>query len=177
MISYLLAPPARQTYEAMLAHSQSLPPDRDRPEGGEVLLDSFFDPLDARASARAGVSAQVLPWRPNKGVYVLVDELASVPAAARGYLEAHQGAAPSLLATPGVAGIWLFGSDRAFPGVLASRCEGHFGVSILFLDDDPATVGARLAPIVARRCAGMPAAPLLAAPFESIPQWNWERFS
>ena len=82
-----------------------------------------------------------------------------------------------MLATPGVAGMWLFASDRDFPGVLASKCEGDFAVTIAFLDDDPAAVGSALAPLASERTKSLPAQALLAAPFEAIAQWSWERFA
>jgi hypothetical protein len=177
VISYLLGKPAKESYDSMLSYSQSLPREQDRPPGGEVLLDSFFEPLATAVAARVELSAHVLPWRPNRGIYLLVDELDDEPDALARYRMAWEGQTAEMLAVPGVAGLWLFGSDRDFPGVLTSQCEGTYAITIAFLDDDPANVGAALAPQAMTRTKDLPAQALLAAPFESIPQWNWERFA
>ena len=79
VISYLLGKPAKESYDSMLSYSQSLPREVDRPLGGEVLLDSFFDPVATAVAPRVEVSAQVLPWRPNRGIYLLIDQLDADP--------------------------------------------------------------------------------------------------
>ncbi len=177
VISYLLGKPAKESYDSMLSYSQSLPREVDRPPGGEVLLDSFFEPLATAVAPRVELSAEVLPWRPNRGIYLMVDELDDDAEALYRYRTAWERQTAGILATPGVAGLWLFGSDRDFPGVLASKGEGDYAITIAFLDDDPASVAGALASLANERTRDLPAQALLAAPFESIPLWNWERFA
>ena len=55
-----------------------------------------------------------------------------------------------------------------------SRCR--YTMTVCYLDDDPATVGARLAPVLERAWENAPVRPLLAAPFESMMRWDWDRF-
>ncbi len=54
--------------------------------------------------------------------------------------------------------------------------EGRYRMTVCYLDDDPAVVGERLAPVVERAWAGAPARLVLAAPYESMMIWDWSRF-
>jgi hypothetical protein len=55
--------------------------------------------------------------------------------------------------------------------------DGDLQMTLCYLDDDPATVGERLAPVVTRATAQAPTRLLLAAPYESMMIWDWDRFS
>jgi hypothetical protein len=54
--------------------------------------------------------------------------------------------------------------------------KGAYDITVCYLDDDPATVGRRLAPVLERSWESAPVRPLLAAPFESMMIWDWNRF-
>jgi hypothetical protein len=45
-----------------------------------------------------------------------------------------------------------------------------------FLDDDPASVGERLRPVLEARWADTGATPLLAAPFHHLVAYDWGRY-
>jgi len=53
---------------------------------------------------------------------------------------------------------------------------GRYRITTCYLDDDPATVGQRLEPVLAGIWEKSPVRPLLAAPFESMMHWDWDRF-
>ena len=109
--------------------------------------------LDGIAAApRIKVGADVLPWWPATGAYVLVE----------------RGAAPAarLIEVPGVAGAWWGAAvpvaDRyaaAEPGTQITYC---------FLDGDPVEVAGRLRPVLEQRWAVTRVVPLLAAPFHTV---------
>ena len=98
-----------------------------------------------------------MPFRPNRGVYVIVEEAG------------NDSDADALLGVSGVAGMWTFATDDA----LASPrwTEGARRITVAWLDDDPLTVAAGIAPLVAPR-AGV----AFAGPFETITPWRWDWF-
>ena len=169
VISYLLAHPLRETYRSFLDLNSRL----RSPEPSAGRMEAFYELLETRASPRARVSDDVVPWRPNRGIYLLVEELTADSGAEREFASLHKRQTPDLLETPGVAGLWLFGSSSDYPGGV--DIAGTFRISILYLDSDPATVAASIAPKLRERWESLPGAPWLAAPFESIVEWNWRR--
>jgi len=108
------------------------------------------------AAPRVLVGADVIPWRPARGLYLLV-ERGEVPAG-------------DLVEVPGVAGVWW--ARRSGDG--SDRPQGD-QVAIAFLDDDAVTAAGALAPVLARRWADTAAAPVLAAPFEIPVPFAWDR--
>ena len=103
------------------------------------------------AAPRAKVGADVLPWWPAVGVYVLVERGAA--------------GAADLLSVDGVAGAW-WGSAAAVDERYSTAAPGtHF--TMCFLDDEPAAVAGRLGPVLGQRwTAGVE--PVLAAPFHTV---------
>jgi hypothetical protein len=104
------------------------------------------------AAPRIKTGADVLPWWPIRGAYLLVEAGASAPV--------------DLLDVDGVGGIWSAASqsvDRS----LASAPVGQT-LSYLFLDDDPVAVAERLRPVLKTD-------PLLAAPFYPVVPYQWDR--
>lgn len=107
------------------------------------------------AAPRVVAGADVIPWRPALGAYVLLE----------------QGSAPAddLCDVDGVAGVWW-----------ATRSSDDGGVeqaTFCFLDDDPVTVADRLRPVLGRRWrADAGVVPSLAAPFFSVVPYEWDRY-
>jgi hypothetical protein len=118
--------------------------------------------LDGTAAApRIKVGADVLPWWPNKGVYVLIE----------------RGSAPGddLVDVPGVGGAWWGGAEALEPPA-STRDNAGLQITYCFLDDDPAIVGERLRPVLEERWSKVDLDPLLAAPFHSIIPYEWDRY-
>lgn len=124
-----------------------------------------FDVVGAVAAPRVVVDPAVVPMRPNRGVYLLVEAVGPSTGAAavdpRPFLEAD-----------GVAGVWWF---RSTPGHHPGFDDaGDLLVTVCYLDDDPVVVAGRLAPALeSRRARGL--RPLLAAPLEALVAWDWAR--
>jgi hypothetical protein len=113
------------------------------------------------AAPRSKVGADVLPWLPTRGVYLIVE---------RG------GAAPSgLTDVPGVSGAW-WGSAVPFDAPYASADNAGQQITYCFLDDDPVDTATRLRPALDARWADTGVAPLLAAPFHTLVPYEWERY-
>jgi hypothetical protein len=112
------------------------------------------------ASPRVKVGADVLPWRPARGVYVLVERGESSPS--------------KLAGVPGVAGTWWGTGLPLKPPYASAPLEG-LQLTYCYLDDDPAATGERLRPVLAERWNGG-VTPLLAAPFHTIVRNDWGRY-
>jgi len=112
------------------------------------------------ATPRIKVGADVLPWWPVRGAYLLLE----------------RGAAPTrhLLDVEGVAGIWT-ATSMAVGARLASAAAGQT-LSYLFVDEDPVRTAERLRPLLADRWSQGVAEPLLAAPFHAVVPHEWDRY-
>lgn len=112
------------------------------------------------AAPRAVAGADVIPWRPAKGVYLIVEKGAASPA--------------SLIDVPGVAGVWWYqGNDT--PGEMDTNSTG-LQVTYCYLDEDPVAVAAKLADVMKQRWASGAIQGLLAAPFHTIVPFEWSRY-
>lgn len=121
----------------------------------------------AAAAPRVLVSAEAVPYRPNRGVYVVV-----APA-----VQAVQLDPSDVLDVDGVAGVWTFGPLEVGRTPEPSRGDASaHHVTVCYLDEEPLAVVPRLEPRLARRWADGVAAPLLAGPFETILPWHWDWF-
>lgn len=110
-------------------------------------LSGPFTLMGTAVAARVLISAEAVPYRPNRGTYVVVQQATDPP--------------PDLdlmCTTEGVAGAWDFADD-------AHR------ITIAWLDGEPLRVAPALA-AVAPSGAGVE----LAGPFETITPWQWEWF-
>ena len=112
------------------------------------------------AAPRIKVGADVLPWWPARGVYLLVEQ-GTFPATA-------------LTEVPGVAGAWWGTAVPTDP--LFSTAQAGQQITYCVLDDDPVATAERLRPTLEKRWADADAAPLLAAPFHTLVPHEWSRY-
>jgi len=109
------------------------------------------------AAPRVKAGADVLPWWPARGVYLLLEQGAA--------------GAAQLAGIPGVAGVWS--ANAVASGFSTADVDQQ--ISYLFLDDDPVATAARLRPALELRWQRTGVRPLLAAPFHSLVPWAWDR--
>jgi hypothetical protein len=174
VVCYLMGDPLEQTVDDFLALGRHLAEIGRFP----LHLPSHYRgglPLLATCAApRVLVRPEVVPFRPHRGAYLVVEEPTD-PAAWEGYLHrSHADALPALVEVAGVAGAWAFATSPALRRPNFSA--GDYRVTVLYLDGEPAGVGSRLEPVLRDAWAGEPTRPLLAAPFEAMMHWDWERF-
>lgn len=112
------------------------------------------------AAPRVKVGADVLPWWPVRGVYLL--------------LERGDAPAEALLDVDGVAGVWS-APAMDVDAKLASARAGQT-VTYCFLDDDPVATAQRLDPALTARWEQADVEPLLAAPFYPVVPHEWDRY-
>jgi hypothetical protein len=107
--------------------------------------------FDGRAAAPdAKVGADVLPWWPATGVYLLVEHGTETPV--------------PLLDVDGVAGAWWGATATDVPAEYSIARPGD-QLTYLFLADDPVAVGERLRPVLEARWRDAGVHGLFAAPF------------
>ncbi|MBO0678013.1 hypothetical protein JRC04_11105 [Mycolicibacterium sp. S2-37] len=117
--------------------------------------------INGRAAARrVKVGADVLPWWPVRGAYLLLE---------RGAAPTHE-----LLDIDGVAGVWT-ATSLAVGERLASAPAGQT-ISYLFLDGDPVHTADLLRPALAERWSDSAVEPLFAAPFHTVVPHEWDRY-
>jgi hypothetical protein len=133
-----------------------------------VLLAGFV-PVAGEAAAHAAVSTGVLPFRPSKGAYLVLEE---PPAAgAEGYEAAMIDAElPALAELDGVAGGWWFSPGDVRPDRFDA---GGLRLLLLYLDGEPVEVAPRIGERLRERWARWSVTPALAGPFETVRAWSW----
>ncbi len=131
--------------------------------------------LEAHAAARTLVSAESVPYRPHRGVHVLVE----TPAVAdEAYLQWwHTDHAPALCALDGVAGTWSFATSTNF-GHLPWWTPGNRRVTVTWIDGDVLETNARIEALDAARRERWATTTTteFAGPFETITPWQWDWF-
>lgn len=111
------------------------------------------------AAPRAVAGADVIPWRPALGIYLLIEEGHASP--------------ESLVDVPGVAGVWWFDGQRA-EEPLTGDYTG-LRITYCFLDADPVATGKVLGDHVRKRWESGKVRGLLAAPFFMVVPFEWDR--
>jgi hypothetical protein len=116
--------------------------------------------LAGKAAAPVAVAgADVLPWRPALGVYLVIERGDVTPDA--------------LTEVPGVAGVWWYRGAVA-PAAFGTDSRG-LQITYCYLDDDPVATGALLGDQMRRRWASGDVVGLLAAPFYLPVPFDWTR--
>ena len=132
--------------------------------------------LDAHAAPRVLVGAEAVPYRPNRGVYVIVEEPVdgADPEAEDAWIRGlHEHWADAACAVPGVAGVWQFATSPRLNAIVPT---GNRRVTVCYLDDAPLDVAERLRPLLAQRWDGAPVRPVHAGPYETVVPYQWDWF-
>ena len=155
MTLYLMTEPVKETLEKFMALGQQLREKNRFHLHRRSHLSGSFELVATEAAPRVLISAAAVPYRPNFGLYVIVDELAEG--------KPFDVDLSQLVAVPGVAGAWTFGS-------------GDRQISVCFLDDPPLDVADGLRPALAKRWDHSSSRPVFAGPLETIVPWQWDWF-
>jgi hypothetical protein len=138
---------------AALAVGGRMPLRLPRVQHGTYLLSG------AAARPSSVVGADVIPWRPARGVYLIAEQGDASPA--------------DLVDVAGVAGSWWY---RGFPTPEFEAATEDLQVTLLYLDDDPVDTAHRLTPELQRRWSNGTVTPLLAAPFHTLAPFEWSKY-
>jgi hypothetical protein len=172
IVQYLIGDPVQQTIDDFLELGQRLRERGRFPMRMPSLQLGAYALLHAYAAPRALISADVVPFRPHRGVIVIVEEPTTSDSSLDEWLVwAHAEHAAQLLDTHGCAGAWMFGSTNTWQ--TQTRLDvGQQFVTIAYCDDDPVVVTAALAPLLRERWSSGAVRPLLAAPLRSMIRWD-----
>jgi hypothetical protein len=112
------------------------------------------------AAPRVKIGADVLPWWPVRGAFLLVE----------------RGTTPStdLVDVEGIAGVWSASALNVDP-TLASTQPDQW-ITYCFLDDDPVATAQRLQPVLQAGWSESGTESLLAAPFHVVVPYEWDRY-
>ena len=141
-------------------------------------LREFLVTLEGRVAPRLRLKPEALPFRPARGIYLILSAYARRDAETEAaYRWIDEVRIPALLGCCGAAGAWSFATAALF------RPDRDLAAPVLrailvWLDEDPAAFVADLA---ARDAAARPEHPaveqvLLAAPYRNITPWEWDWF-
>jgi hypothetical protein len=140
------------------------------------LLLGAFHFQHAYAAPRVLVSPEAVPFRPHRGVLLLVERPTGGGDVAAWMRWHHAEHVPRLLAEPGVAGAYVFRSSTLL-GIGPDQGE-RFGmplwdpgdriITVVYLDADPASTTTSLAPLVGERWAAGAVSAELATPLRSM---------
>ena len=162
---YLMAEPLERTLAQFAALAEQLRAAGRFHPHRRSRLSGPFRLVATRAAPRVMISAEAVPYRPHRGLYLVVDRRPDdgVP-----FAEARD---DHLLAVDGVAGVWTFATDPAEPSPERWR-PGDHRITVAFVDGDPLAVAAGAGPSL----RGGGPAPVYAGPFETITPWRWDWF-
>jgi hypothetical protein len=144
------------------------------------LLMGFFRPIKGYVNERVRVSADVLPFRPVRGMHVTVTHVAE-PRAAEAerlfdwYDRVH---IPAVLACDGVAGAWTFASESTFESALDLAgvvSPPSTRILLVYLDGDPLAVADELRTGVPHETTAVERV-VFRGPLRTIVPWEWAWF-
>jgi hypothetical protein len=176
VVCYLMGSPVEETIDEFLTLGRHLAELGRFPHNLPSQYRGALRLLETHAAPRVLISSEVVPFRPHRGVYLIVDEPAEPDRPTQdAYLQRrHRHLLPELVSVPGVAGAWSYATTPAIRR--AAFTDGDYRMTLCYLDDEAAAVGERLGPLMARWEAEEPIRVVLAAPFESMVRWDWDRF-
>lgn len=168
---YLMTEPVTETLRAFAALAEELHRQDRFFEARRSRLSGPFDVLGAAAAPRVQVSAAAVPYRPNTGVYVMVEEAVSDDGGDAD-LWRRPDDQQALITVDGVAGVWMFAARE---DGLGRWRPGRHRITVCYLDGDPLRVAKALWPVLeSRRRDDLRT--VFAGPFETVTPWHWDWF-
>ncbi len=170
LVNYLVGDPVQQTHEDFMHLGPRLREMGRFPEYRTGLQLRMPALQHWYAAPQALISAEVVPFRPHRGIVLIIEEPVerNVDAWCQRLHAEHM---PAVLDTPGVAGAWVYGSTSTWK--LVPQCEGDPQyTTVIYVDDDPLTVSTALAPLLRQRWASGEVRPLFAGPLRTMMQWD-----
>jgi hypothetical protein len=170
VVNYLVGDPVQQTHDDFMELGGRLREIGRFPEFRTGLQLGMPALLHWYASPQALISPEIVPFRPHRGVVFIVEEPVGNDVDA--WLQwLHRDHIPALLATPGTAGAWMYGSTRTWnlhPSIQSDRQY----TTVIYLDDDPLATAEALTPLVEQRWESGAVRPLFAGPLRTMIQWD-----
>ena len=170
VVNYLVGDPVQQTHDDFMQLGPRLAEMGRFPEVRPSLQLRMPALLHWYAAPRAQISPEVVPFRPHRGVVVIVEEPAGDDVAS--WLQwLHADHYPAVLATPGVAGAWMYGTTNTWKLHPATQGDPQY-TTVIYLDDEPLSATKALAPLVEERWRSEAVRPLFAGPLRTMIDWE-----
>lgn len=169
-VHYHVSEPVEETFDDFVALGRALRENGRFPVTRPSLQVAGLRLLERQSSPHALISAEVVPFRPHRGVLLIVEE--PTDGRPNHWLQwLHAEHYPALLATPGTVGAWTFGSTPAWRAPKGWRTDPQY-ITVVYLDDDPLATTAALAPLVEKRWRSAAVRPVFAGPLRSMISWE-----
>ena len=169
-VHYLVSDPVEETFDDFVALGRTLRDNGRFPITRPSLQVAGLRLLQWQSAPHALISAEVVPFRPHRGILLIVEE--STDGRSNDWLQwLHAEHYPALLAAPGTAGAWTFGSTIAWQIPRGWRTD-HQYITVVYLDDDPLTVTDALAPLIEERWRSVAVRPVFAGPLRTMISWD-----
>jgi hypothetical protein len=170
VVNYLVGDPVQQTHDDFMELGPRLAERGRFPQRRPVLQIRMPALLSWYAAPAALIGAETVPFRPHRGVIVVVEEPTGTDTAA--WLHwLHTVHDPVVLSTPGTAGVWMYGSTNTWKLHPATQGDRQY-ITVIYLDEDPLAVSKVLAAQLQERGRSGAVRPLFAGPLRSMIQWE-----
>jgi hypothetical protein len=170
IVNYLVGDPVQQTHDDFMELGGRLAENGRFPEIRQSLQLRMPALLSWLAAPQALISPEVVPFRPHRGVLVIIEEPADGDVSA--WLRwLHTDHYPTVMAVPGIAGVWTYGSTETWKLHAAIQGEMQY-TTVVYLDDEPLGVAKSIASLVEERWQSGAVRPLFAGPLKSMVQWD-----
>lgn len=171
-VHYLVGEPVEDTFDDFVALGRTLRENGRFPVVRSSLQVAGLRLLQWRSSPRALVSAEVVPFRPHRGVVLIVEEPTDGRRPDEWLQWLHAEHHPRLVAVPGAAGAWTFGSSAGWSHLPRGWRTDRQYITVVYLDDDPLTTTDALAPVIGERWRSGAVRPRFAGPLRSMVNWE-----
>jgi len=170
VVQYLFGEPVTQAIDDWFVLGARLHEVGRFPYRLPAVLLGVFDVVSCHAAPSAAITDEIVPYRPNRGMYLVVER----PADDGSPFPWSPAQTDRLLAIDGVAGLWTFAANA---DLRPDRFDPvHYQAAVCYLDGDPVATAGPLGELVTERWEGAPVTPELAAPFVAMRPWEWDRF-
>jgi hypothetical protein len=170
VVNYFVGDPVQQTHDDFMQLGTRLAQVGRFPEFRSVLQVRMPALVRWYAAPQALISAEVVPFRPHRGVIVIVEE--STGDDIHGWLQwLHTEHYPSLLEVPGVAGAWMYGDTTTWKLSPAAQGDPQH-TTVIYLDENPLATSNALRPLVEQRWSSGRVRPLFAGPLRTMIDWE-----
>ncbi|HXY93969.1 MAG TPA: hypothetical protein VEP49_15925 [Acidimicrobiia bacterium] len=168
VVHYLFGEPVAQSVDEFFTLRDHLIEIGRFPERLPNRLVYGGEPVEVHAAPSASVTADVLPYRPNRGLHLVI-ERSEPPGDAARWSPEHVDA---LLGIDGVAGMWSFAPTTLRPDEFS---RSGYCVAAIYLEEEPTRVAGAVNAVLADRWSESSLTPALAAPFEALLPFDYAR--
>jgi len=170
VVNYLVGDPVQQTHDDFMQLGPRLAEIGRFPQVRPSLQLRMPALLRWYAAPSALISPEVVPFRPHRGVILIVEEPATDDVGA--WMQwLHTVHYPAVLAKHGVAGAWMYGDTRTWNLHPTTQGDPQY-TTVIYLDQDPLATAKALAPLVGARWKSGAVRPLFAGPLRTMIEWE-----